>query len=215
MPSRLRPKIALLAVLLAVVWVRADDAPATGKAELKTATGVKVDFAELIPLDLFVGPWRVKENHFNARGEVIATVTGDEDISWVLDIRAIRRIYTTSSTSTVFRAIGMLTWSAAEKAYHGVWFDNHSKTGPVNMKGEWFPETNTMEFSVKSRGDDGSLISYKVVERFVDSKKRVATTFLTTGGTVVKRMEVEYVRSVPCPAKIRPILEPDIVGITK
>ena len=44
-------------------------------------------------------------------------------------------------------------WSEAAKAYHGVWFDNRSKTGPVSMKGDWFPKTNTMEFSVESTAD--------------------------------------------------------------
>ena len=210
-----RVKVALLIAIVAAVPGHAAQEPTGDDAGLRTATGVKVDFAELIPLDLFVGPWRVVENHFNARGEVIATVRGNEEISWVLDRRAIRRIYTTSTESSVFRAIGMLTWNAAEKMYHGVWFDNRAKTGPVTMKGEWFPESNTMEFTVETRGEDGSAIRYKVVERFVDEKRRVATTFLTTGGTVVKRMEVEYRRSIPCPDKIRAILDPDIVGITK
>ncbi len=210
-----RIKVALLIAIVAAVPGHAAQEPGEDDAGLRTATGVEVDFAELIPLDLFVGPWRVMENHFNARGEVIATVRGNEEISWVLDRRAIRRIYTTSTETSVFRAIGMLTWNAVEKMYHGVWFDNRAKTGPVTMKGEWFPESNTMEFSVETRGEDGSAIRYKVVERFVDEKRRVATTFLTTGGTVVKRMEVEYRRLIPCPDKIRAILDPDIVGITK
>ncbi len=210
-----RIKVAVLIAIVAAVPGHAAQEPTGDNAGLRTATGVKVDFAELIPLDLFVGPWRVTENHFNARGEIIATVRGNEEISWVLDRRSIRRIYTTSTESSVFRAIGMLTWNAVEKMYHGVWFDNRAKTGPVTMKGEWFPESNTMEFTVETRGEDGSAIRYKVVERFIDEKRRVATTFLTTGGTVVKRMEVEYTRSIPCPDKIRVILDPDIVGITK
>lgn len=210
-----RIKVALLIAIVAAVPGHAADETTGDDAGLRTATGVKVDFAELIPLDLFVGPWRVTENHFNARGEIIATVKGNEEISWVLDRRAIRRIYTTSTDTTVFRAIGMLTWNAVEKMYDGVWFDNRAKTGPVTMKGEWFPESNTMEFTVETRGEDGSPIHYKVVERFVDAKRRVATTFLTTGGTVVKRLEVEYRRAIPCPEGIRAILDPDIVGITK
>lgn len=215
MSTNLRTKLALLIAIVAAVPSRGAPETTEENAGLRTATGVKVDYAELIPLDLYVGPWRVTENHFNARGEVIATVRGNEEISWVLDLRAIRRIYTTSTESSVFRAIGMLTWNAVEKKYHGVWFDNRAKTGPVTMKGEWFPESRTMEFTVETRDENGSAIHYKVVERFVDAKRRVSTTFLTAGGTVVKRMEVEYTRMIPCPDKIRTILDPDIVGITK
>ena len=208
-------KLVLLIAIVATVPGHAAEETSKEYTGLRTATGVKVDFAELIPLDLFVGPWRVVENHFNARGEIIATVKGSEEITWVLDRRAIRRIYTTSTDTSVFRAIGMLTWNAVEKLYHGVWFDNRAKTGPVTMKAEWFPESNTMEFAVETRGEDGTPMRYKVVERFVDHKRRVATTFLTTGDTVVKRMEVEYIRTVPCPDRIRVVLDPDIVGITK
>lgn len=215
MSGNQRIKVALLIAIVAAVPGHAAQETTGDYTGLRTATGVKVDFAELIPLDLFVGPWRVMENHFNARGEVIATVRGNEEISWVLDRRAIRRIYTTSTESSVFRAIGMLTWNSVEKMYHAVWFDNRAKTGPVTMKGEWFPKSKTMEFAVETRGEDGSEIRYKVVERFLDAERRVATTFLTTGGTVVKRMEVEYRRVTPCPKGVRAILDPDIVGITK
>lgn len=211
------PRLKAVLLIAIVTAVPGHAAPETSKddATLRTATGVRVDFAELIPLDLFVGPWRVMENHFNARGEVIATVKGSEEISWVLDRRAIRRIYTTSTETSVFRAIGMLSWNAVDTKYHAVWFDNRATTGPVTMKGEWFPQSNTMEFTVDTRGEDGSPIRYKVVERFVDQKRRVATTFSITGDTVVKRMEVEYRRSIPCPQGIRVILDPDLVGITK
>ena len=42
-------------------------------------------------LELFIGPWHVSEEHFNARGEVVATVKGTEEITWILDRHAIRR----------------------------------------------------------------------------------------------------------------------------
>jgi hypothetical protein len=167
-----------------------------------------VEFAtpELARLDIFVGPWSVTEIHFNPRGEVIATVKGTEEITWILDHRAIRRAYSTSTGTTVFKANGTLTWNDAERKYHGVWFDNVSTAGPTTAMGSWDDETKTMLFHVESSGRDGSTVRYRVVERFADPQTRVATTYLLEGSNLVKRMEVEYKRATPCPAKAITIL---------
>ena len=154
---------------------------------------------ELARLDVFIGPWSVTENHFNPRGEMIATAKGTEDITWILDHRAIRRAYSTATDATIFKANGSLTWNDAEKKYHGVWFDNVSTGGPTTVRGTWDDETRTMLFFVESSGREGVTVRYRVVERFTDPQTRVATTYLIDGDNLVKRMEVEYKRATPCP----------------
>lgn len=167
-----------------------------------------VEFAspELARLDIFIGPWSVTESHFNPRGELIATVKGTEEITWILDHRAIRRAYSTAPDSTIFKAQGTLTWNNVEKKYHGVWFDNVSTVGPTTVTGSWDDQTRTMLFQVESPGRDGSIVRYRVVERFADPQTRVATTYLIDGSNLVKRMEVEYKRATPCPARALNIL---------
>lgn len=163
----------------------------------------QVEFAnpELARLDIFIGPWSVTESHFNPRGELIATVKGTEEITWILDHRAIRRAYSTAPDSTIFKAQGTLTWNNTEKKYRGVWFDNVSTAGPSTVTGGWDDQTRTMLFQLESAGRDGSIVRYRVVERFADPQTRVATTYLIEDGSLVKRMEVEYKRATPCPAK--------------
>ena len=100
-----------------------------------------------------------------------------------------------------------LTWNDAAGEYHGVWFDNVSTGGPVTTKGDWEDQTPVVEFTTESRRRDGSVIRHKIVERFVDEKTRVATTYLIDGVDVIKRLEVEYVRTVPCPTRFRRILD--------
>jgi hypothetical protein len=159
-------------------------------------------FSELAKLDLFVGPWSVTENHFDPRGQIMATVKGTEEITWVLDYRAIRRIYSTSTGEKVFRAHGLITWNEAEKKYHGAWFDNASAAGPTIVKGTWDDQTRTMLFELESSGPNGP-VRHRVVEKFLDAEKRVASTYLVEGSTLTKRLEVEYFRAKPCPGRIR------------
>lgn len=167
-----------------------------------------VEFAspELARLDIFIGPWSVTESHFNPRGELIATVKGTEEITWILDHRAIRRAYSTAPDSTIFKAQGTLTWNDTEKKYHGVWFDNASTAGPTTVTGSWDDQTRTMLFQLESVGRDGSIVRHRVVERFADPQIRMATTYLIDGSNLVKRMEVEYKRAAPCPARAFSIL---------
>lgn len=166
---------------------------------------------EIAHLALFIGPWRVSEEHFNARGEVVATVKGTEEITWILDRHAIRRVYQSGSGPTIYHAIGTLTWNDVDKKYHGVWFDNVSSAGPTTVTGEWNDEALMMVFTIESFAKDGSVVRHKVVERFINEERRVATTYLIKGTEVVKRIEVRYKRSIPCPARIRPIFD-DSVG---
>ncbi len=185
------------------------DQPESARGKDSPAAGEKaVEFAnpELARLDLFIGPWSVTESHFNPRGELIATVKGTEEITWILDHRAIRRAYSTTPGSAAFKAQGTLTWNSAEKKYHGVWFDNVSTAGPTTVTGNWDDQTQTMLFHLESAGKDGGVVGHRVVERFADPQTRVATTYLIEGSNLVKRMEVEYKRALPCPAKAATII---------
>jgi hypothetical protein len=176
------------------------DSPVVGEKAVEFAS------PELARLDVFIGPWSVTESHFNPRGELIATAKGTEEITWILDHRAIRRAYSTSTGSTVFKANGTLSWNDVEKKYQGVWFDNVSTAGPTTVTGSWDDQTRTMLLDVESSGREGSTIRYRVVERFADPQTRVATTYLIEGSSLIKRMEVEYKRATPCPAKAITIL---------
>ena len=166
---------------------------------------------ELARLEMFIGPWRVTETHFNRRGEVVATVKGTEEITWILDHCAIRRAYQSDSDTEVYRAIGTLTFNDIEGKYQGVWFDNASRGGPTTVRGEWDEKALTMVFTLESLGTDGSVVRHKVVERFVDEKRRVATTYLLKGAEIIKRTEVQYERAIPCPAGVRRIFD-DALG---
>jgi len=196
-------------VMLSTLPAIGQDEPDAVRRKGSPAEGEKtVEFAnpELARLDLFIGPWSVTESHFNPRGELIATVKGTEEITWILDYRAIRRAYSTATDSTIFKAQGTLTWNNTDKKYHGVWFDNVSTAGPTTVTGSWDDQTRTMLFQVESPGGEGSTVRYRVVERFADPQTRVATTYLVDGSNLVKRMEVEYKRATPCPAKALTII---------
>lgn len=216
MPNSQRIGTGVLAlIVLSVSAQGAQKSSNSDAASAKTKQGIEFASSELATLDLFVGSWRVIENHFNTRGERVATVKGSEEIAWVLDHRAIQRTYTTTASAGVFRAIGLLTWNESGKKFQGTWFDNSSTTGPTTMHGEWLPESRTMEFTVESRDKGGSTVQYKVVERLLGLERRVATTYLVQGGKVIKRMEVEYERTIPCPDRIRVIYGEDLLGINK
>ena len=68
-------------------------------------------------------------------------------------------------------------------------------------------ETRTIVFTVESMGQDGSTIRHKVVGRFVDDQRRVATAYLMAGAEIVKRTEVQYTRATPCPDRVRIIFD--------
>ncbi|MDO8632447.1 MAG: DUF1579 family protein, partial [Phycisphaerales bacterium] len=155
---------------------------------------------EIAVLDRFIGPWNVIENHFNARGEVVATVKGTEEIVWVLDKHAIRRTYATGGEPSVFRAIGMLTWNPTRRHYEGAWFDNTSAAGPTQVSGAWDDASLTMTLTLTSSTSDTDKQEFKVVERFTDDEHRISTTYKLRGSEIEKVLEVQYVRTIPCPA---------------
>ncbi len=164
-------------------------------------------FPELAHLELFVGPWGVSESHFNPRGEIIGSAKGTEEITWILDYHAIRRVYNTGGGAAKFRATGTLSWNNVEKKFHGAWFDNASGVGPSIVKGTWDAATRTMILEMESAGEKGGVVRHRVVEKFETAEKRVATTYLVDGPHLVKRIEVEYHRTQPCPDRIRGIFD--------
>ena len=202
----LRYVLTVIAMALPALGQNEPDAAPSKNSPSQAEKPVEFASPELARLDIFIGPWSVTESHFNPRGELIATVKGTEDITWILDHRAIRRVYSTATDTAVFKANGTLTWNDAEKKYHGVWFDNVSTAGPTTVLGTWDDETRTMLFYVESSGREGATVRYRVVEKFTDPQTRMATTYLIEGSNLVKRMEVEYKRATPCPAKAMRII---------
>lgn len=155
----------------------------------------------LAKLERYVTEWKVREHHFNTRGEQIATVMGTEEIIWILGKRAIQRTYTTTSDSTSFRAIGTLTWNDVTKQYQGIWIDNVSTTGPATVEGKWNEGDQTMVYTIDSLAADGSTVRHRVVERFLDEDNREAVTYRLAGSSVIKMLEVQYQRTIPCPGR--------------
>ena len=159
--------------------------------------------ANMAKLEGYVAEWRVTERHFDARGKEVALVKSTEAIIWILDRHAIQRSYTTITNDVVsYAALGTLTWSEAEKKYHGVWFDTASNAGPTVVKADWNADERKMVYTLEAVGDDGRALRHRVVERFVDGEHRTATTFrLVDDGGVVKVLEVTYERTTPCPSR--------------
>ncbi len=180
----------------------------------QTSTNAKnePDFArpELATLDLFIGAWTVRENHFDTQGRTVGSVTGTEEISWSLDRHVIRRSYSTFTEPTVYRAKGTLGWNELDKRFEGTWYDNFYFRGPTRVTATWNDETKTMIHEIEARAEDGSTTKYKRVEQFLNEKRRVATTYEITGDTVIKRMVVNYKRSVPCPPAVFPIFNESV-----
>ena len=212
MPTRIRIWSALS--VLAIIGAAAIGFSVTRMCYAQPAPGEsgdgqseEVEFAnpETARLQMYVGPWRVTETHFNTRGEPVATVKGKEQVTWILEHRAIRRTYQTKTEITAFEAIGTFTYSEADKSYRGVWFDNVSTTGPTTVEGEWDEGNRTFIYSVESTAKDGSKVDYKVIEEFPDEERRIATTYLLRGSEVIKRLEVQYKRYVPCPTTLNRI----------
>lgn len=176
---------------------------ASQKKVVDAADVRKFTSPQLDRLELLVGVWKVKETHYDRRGDVAATVQGSEEIRWILDGHAIHRDYQTETGSGLYRALGTLTYNAGAGEYRGVWFDNASNAGPTYVQGEWQPDSQTMVFTMESLGPNGKASTYRIVEQYPDADRRVTTTYLLRGADIVKRMQVDYVRAVPCPARIR------------
>ena len=207
---RIRTQVGALAVLAAVGFsVALARSAQAGRAEPKDKGPATVEFAcpELATLELLIGPWRVTQTHYNARGEQTVTLKGNEEIAWILDHRAIRRTYTTRTDTTAYEAIGTLTYNQAEKTYHGVWFYSYSLNGPSTVRGEWDPEGRMFIFTMESLDAEGREVRYKTIEEFPDEETRVATTYELKGDEVIKKVEVRYKRYIPCPPGVRAIFD--------
>ncbi len=189
-----------LAPVLLVISMADGDAPGSTRSPDPV-------IQRLARLEKYVTEWLVREHHFNARGEQIATVKGKEEIIWILGKRAIQRTYTTSTDSTSYRAIGTLTWNDVTKKYQGIWLDTVSATGPTKVESEWNEGDQTMVYTVDSLAKDGSTVRHRVIERFLDDENREAITYLLKGSEVIKRLEVQYQRTIPCPGRMRLIDE--------
>jgi len=192
------PVVVVLACGAVILRGRSPNESPDGKGDAKKTESTQ---PEIAVLERFGGAWKVTENHFNAKGEVVATVNGTEEIITVLDKHAIRRSYATGRESSVFRAIGILAWNQAQKRYEGTWFDNTSTTGPTHVTGTWDEASLTMTFNLTSSASDAAAQQYKVVERFTDDEHRIAATYKVRGNEAEKVLEVQYVRTIPCPAE--------------
>lgn len=205
-----------ITTLVAFAIVAFCDGPLKGSPKDKGgATNSESASPEVAVLDRFIGPWNVVENHLNARGDVVATVNGTEEVVWVLDKHAIRRTYATGGESSVYRAIGMLAWNPTRRRFEGAWFDNTSIVGPTQVSGAWDDASLTMTLTLTSSTStsDTEKQQFKVVERFTDDEHRIATTYKLRESEIVKVLEVQYVRTIPCPAATSGVrmIDPEIV----
>jgi hypothetical protein len=153
----------------------------------------------MTPLDRYVAHWRVTERHYDDKGEMIATVQGLEEILWVLDTNAIYRRYYTSSDVSSYKAIGLLTFNDQSNSFKGVWFDNVSPSGPMNVDAKWDEASLTMVYTSKGTTQDGKDVEYLKVEKFADEENRTATTYVVEGDVKRKVLEVHYKRAEACP----------------
>lgn len=168
--------------------------------------------AQTARLERLVGPWMLTEKHFDASGEVVAKVTGNEEITWVLDYHAIRRAYMSGAKKSQYSAMGLFAWNDVEAEYQGVWLDSTSTTGPRKVSGQWNSETQSFVFTLEVLNTDGSRTRYSIVEQFVDENQRVATTYRLSGSSKTKVIEVLYKRSRPCPGRLRIVPDQKITG---
>lgn len=188
----------LAAMCLAAAGVRQ---PIGGVAIRPPEQDFKYISPEVARLELYEGPWIVTQTHFGPRGKA-TDVSGTEEIRWILDRRAVQRVYTTSTDTGVYRAVGLFTWNTVENVYASIWFDNASTAGPMIGHAVWNDDRKTMTYTYASTDTTGAKHTHKVIERFTDDKHREATTYRVDGDDITKQMVVKYRRTMPCPAKV-------------
>lgn len=154
-------------------------------------------------LALFQGPWRVTERHLDSDGEISVTVSGTEEVTWLYEDRVIQRAYLRPGQSESYRASGFLTYNATQERYEGVWFNSQSREGPIDVTGTWNESAKTMVFSLTRRDGKNDEELFRITEAFTSDSQRESTTYQVRDGMLRKIMETQYVRSKPCPAKIR------------
>ena len=194
-------------LLLAGLAGGCSDGQETASSSAGAATAVHYASPELAVFETFIGVWTVTENHVDSGGAIAASVSGTERITWALDNHAIQRVYTSGTGAAVYRALGMLTWNAAEKKYMGTWFDNVTTAGPLQVTAEWAGKDLTMTYTLTSLSADGSPTRHRAIERLVGEERRVTTTYRLDGADTqpVKVLEIEYRRATPCPSTMRGI----------
>lgn len=190
---------AAIGLLLLAIAAQPSSAPVEGDG----APERKIEFVnpETARLDLFVGTWRVAQNQFDARGKLIGTLKGTEEVRWLLDHRAIVRTVTLNTESSVVRAMGMFAWDAAEKRYRGAWFDNYTTSGPSTVVGEWDDAGRKMIWTLDSKDSKGAAVQYRIIESLADEIRHESTTFRLAGNDVVKELVTQYERTTPCPSR--------------
>jgi len=149
-------------------------------------------------LDKLSGAWIVKEHHYNALGQVIATVEGTEEIVWVLDGYAIERTYTTKSGDELYKAVGTFVWNEAAQVFEGVWFDNLSGGGATISKGVWNEDKRLIHYKIEPVSDSRDAVRYEVLDRMLSKDSHEATTYTISGANRLKRLVVNYKRSESC-----------------
>lgn len=166
-----------------------------------TPAVIHPDLSVLTPL---VGSWKFKESHYNERGEVVTSVRGTEEIKWILDGNALQRNYFSGERDPIYRAVGTLAWDVHGERFVGVWFNNRSETGPSRVEGKWVEDTQSFVFTLHSQTASGKPLQYRIVEKLESETRRVATTFELKGPKIIKRLVVEYERTIPCPLTQKP-----------
>ncbi len=149
-------------------------------------------------LDQFAGVWTVTEHHYDALGQVIATVEGTEEVVWILDGHAIERSYTTKTDDKTYKAIGTFVWNDATQTFEGVWFDNRAGGGATISKGSWNEDRRMIHYKLETEGGSGKSTRYEVLDRITSKDTHVATTYVVSGAKRLKRLVVNYKRNEPC-----------------
>ncbi len=149
-------------------------------------------------LDQLSGVWNVTEHHYNAIGQVIATVEGTEEIVWVLDGYAIERTYTTKSGDELYKAVGTFVWNETAKAFEGVWFDNRTGGGATISKGVWNEDKRMIHYKLEPVSDSRNAVRYEVLDRVLSKDAHEATTYTISGTNRLKRLVVNYQRAESC-----------------
>ncbi len=149
-------------------------------------------------LDQLAGVWSVTEHHYNALGQIIATVEGTEEVVWVLDGYAIERSYTTKSGDELYKAVGTFVWNESAQAFEGVWFDNRNGGGATISKGVWKENPRMIHYKLEPASASSKSTKYEVLDRFLSKDTHEATTYTISGSDRLKRLVVHYKRSEPC-----------------
>lgn len=189
-------------VFFVVCGLFANVGSATEKPGPTAVSGSELSIeSELAALAPMIGVWELTERHFDETGAQVGSAKGSEEIDLALNKRAMRRQYSSGSDAGGFKAFGMMTYDAASKRFAGYWMDTAARNGPIAVSAEWNPATKTLVSTLTTASTDSDGVEFKVTDRLVDDEHRAAATYEIRKGKTIKRMEVDYVRSVRCPSR--------------